>query len=456
MRYDNLLKNDIFPIAVGDEFGMAPERVNILYSPFTDRALLVTDDYLPKIERQVASPSPDCPRDVADTVSALTDYGNRFKTARMNTDPLRYNRLTILPNNVCNFHCSYCYSAHGRNGKVIDPDVLKAALDHFIDSSRIEPANKLAIAILGGGEPMVSWDITRHIIEYAHQRSSDMGFAGMEITLVTNGSIMTDEMIDVLKRYHVIMSVSFEILEEIQDLQRGHYKEVSQNIDRLIAAGIRPQLRSCITLDNIHLMKRMVEEVLTRFPGTREVMMEYVTDPERLTDSMQVRDFYRRYLDNFLEAYDYADEHGLFLDCSARRNYELLVRRFCPGDNTLTPDGKISICSRISSPKDPGYEASIYGSVDADGTVTIDNPKFEHLIGLDVDYYPQCLDCFAKWHCGGGCMIHKHTYSQEIRDEICIFTRNFTKRMLLRQLDKEYRQNHGLSLRELIETNLTR
>lgn len=451
MQYNKLTENEIFPIPVGIEFGKEANAVNILYSPFTDNAILITEDYLEQIERQMENPSDDAPEQIKNVIASLTDFEHRKKTALMNYDPLRYNRLTILPNNVCNFRCSYCYSAHGRSGKVISKDMLLAAMNHFIDNKRIDPSKKLAIAILGGGEPMVSWDLTKFIIEYGNERAKEMGFAGIDITLVTNGSIMTQEMIDIIKKYKVIMSISFEILEDIQNLQRGHYDIVSKNIDWMISEGIRPQLRSCITLDNLHLMKRMIEEVLTRFPGTREVMMEYVTDPERLTSPEQVREFYRQYLDNFMEARDYAEEHGLYLDCSAYRNFNLLIKRFCPGDNTLTPEGEISICSRISSPKDLGYSASIYGRVHADGTIEIDNEKFNELINLDVNHYPQCKECFAKWHCAGGCMIHKHTYNEAIRNEICEYTRNFTKRMLLKNLGKEYKQQYGLTLQELVD-----
>ena len=450
-KYPNLNKNEIFPIPVGEEFGKENEKINILYSPFTDRALLMTEDYVLKIEQAMAHPDERPADDIAGVIEALTDFENRKKTAPLNLDPTKYTRMAILPNNVCNFKCSYCYSAHGRSGKVISKDVLKASLNQFIDNKRVDKENKLAISILGGGEPMLSWDLVKFIIEYGNERSTQMGFAGMDINIVTNGSVFTQEMIDTIKKYKVPVSISFEILEEIQNLQRGHYEKVCKNIDWIISEGIRPQLRACITLDNLHLMKRMIEEVLTRFPGTREVMMEYVTDPERLTDVQQVKDFYRQYLDNFFEAHDYAAEHGLLLDCSAYRNFNMLIQRFCPGDNTLTPDGGISVCSRIGAPDDVGYSDSIYAHIHADGTMEIDRKKFDHLIGLNVHYYEKCQDCPAKWHCAGGCMIHKYTYDEAIREEICEYTRNFTKRMLLRNLNKEYQHKYGITLKELVQ-----
>lgn len=454
MEYPKLTENEIFPIPVGDEFGKNANDINIVYSPFTDNAILVTEEYIDKMEKYLSASDYDRQKFTKDIVSAmasLTDYEHRLKVAPLATDPYSYTRMAILPNNVCNFKCSYCYSAHGRSGKIISKDVLKASLDYFIDNKRVDKSNKLAISILGGGEPMLSWNLVKFIIEYSNERCNAMGFRGIDINIVTNGSIFTQEIIDTIKKYKIPISISFEILKDIQNLQRGHYEKVCQNIDWIISEGIRPQLRACITQENISLMKRMIDEVLTRFPGTREVMMEYVTDPERMTEPEEVRNFYNQYLNNFFEAHDYAAEHGLLLDCSAYRNFNMLIQRFCPGDNTLTAYGEISVCSRIGAPADLGYKDSIYGKFNPDGTVDINREKFNNLIGLNVYHYPKCKSCWAKWHCAGGCMVHKYTYNDSIRNEICEYMRNFTKRMLLRNLDKEYKKNFGKSLNELIE-----
>lgn len=446
----NLLSKDLFVIEVGEEFGKPNNSINILYSPFTDNALMVTPDYVQQMEMYIEDKTKDYPEDLIETMEALLDEANRKKCAPLAKSPEEYSRIAILPNNVCNFRCSYCYSAQGRSNKVMSMDVLKTTLDYFIDPQRVPTEKKLAISILGGGEPLLSWELVKFCIEYANERANSFGYKGVDCNVVTNGSVFTQDIIDTLKKYKVPVSVSFEILEEIQNLQRGNYKKVAENIDWIISEGIRPQLRATITDKNIMLMKRMIEEVLQRFPKAREVMMEYVTDPELLTTPESVRDFYKLYIDNFFEAHDYAAQHGLLLDCSAYRNFNLLIERFCPGDNTITPDGEISVCSRIGAPQDLGYADSIYGKISADGTVDIDRKKFDKLIGLNVHHYEKCKDCFAKWHCAGGCMIHKYTYNEDIQNEICEYTRNFTRRMLIRNIEKEYISHYGISLKEAI------
>jgi len=449
--FKNLLSKDLFVIEVGEEFGQPNEAINILYAPFSDNALLVTPDYAKQMDKYIQNKENDYPKDLREAMEMLLDESKKIKCAVLAKSHEEYPHMALLINNVCNFNCSYCYSAHGRSNKVMSKEVLTAALNYFIDPDRIPIEKKLSISILGGGEPLLSWDLLKYGIAYANERAKLFGYKRMDCNVVTNGSVFTQDMIDTLKKYKVPVSVSFEILEDIQNLQRKNYKKVAENIDWLISEGIRPQLRATITNNNVMLMKRMIEEVLQRFPGTREVMMEYVTDPELHNTPELVREFYKKYLDNFLEAHEYAAQHDLFLDCSAYRNFNLLIERYCPGDNTITADGEISICSRVGAPNDPGYNDCIYGKIYPDGKVEIDRQKFDKLIGLNVYNYDKCKECYAKWHCAGGCLVHKYVYSEDIQNEICQYTRNFTRRMLLHNLDKEYLKNYGMSVREAIQ-----
>lgn len=51
-------------------------------------------------------------------------------------DPGKSLKLSLIPNNICNFACSYCYSAAGRSNAVLNSDKLFNVLDWFIDPSR--------------------------------------------------------------------------------------------------------------------------------------------------------------------------------------------------------------------------------------------------------------------------------------------------------------------------------
>lgn len=448
MKSTFFLENaDIYPIPVGTWFDAPEEDYVLMYAPWSDNAMIVTPDYVQKMEAWIKAPGSCTDEDINGAMLALSEKDPDKKAARL-VSPNDFTRLAILPNNVCNFSCSYCYSAQGRSGKIIDKEILKKTLEHFIDSKRIQ-APMLFIAILGGGEPLLSWDLVKFILEYGQTLADAHGFK-TDFSLVTNGSVINDEIISVLKKYDVTVSVSFEILESIQNMQRGSYQIVSQNIKQLIDNGIIPKLRATITPENVLLQEQMIQEVISFYPKVKDIMTEAVTDAESFKNPQDFRDFYSQYIKYFFKAWKMGLEHDKNVECSASRNFNLLIERFCPGEFALTPDGLISMCTRITSPADPGFSESIYGFFDHDYKLNIDELQFQSLADDNVYSKEKCKYCFAKWQCGGGCMAWKYVYQPEALDEICVFTRNFTKRMILEKLDQQYLYESGISLKESV------
>ena len=93
-------------------------------------------------------------------------------------------------------------------------------------------------------------------------------------TIVTNGSCITLDMVETFKRYNVQARVSFEILETIQNKQRGKYNDVARGIDLLCEGGVSTMVRSMITPDNVALMPQMIEELHNRFPQVKIALFD--------------------------------------------------------------------------------------------------------------------------------------------------------------------------------------
>ncbi|MCI7763887.1 MAG: radical SAM protein [Bacteroidales bacterium] len=342
-------------------------------------------------------------------------------------------RMYILPNYICNFSCSYCFSAKGRSYKSLKKEHLKAALDFFIDSKRIT-SDRLAISYLGGGEPTLSWDVVEYGLEYGDMLARRHGITLMT-TIVTNGSRITDRMVEAFNKYNVRSRVSFEILETIQNRQRGMYKNVVEGIDKLSQGKNPPMVRSMITPDNVGLMPEMIEELHRRFPRVSVALFDPITSNATFNDVETTRAFYDRYYDCFLQARKIADKYGIKLMCAPLRNLDMVVERYCTGEFCLTPEGTITICHQISSPNEANYNDCVYAHVDSSNRLVVDNNKFHQLISKNTVYTnPKCEKCFIKWNCGGGCMMQNSQYSSEILGVICDFTRRFSKTLLLERL----------------------
>ena len=132
---------------------------------------------------------------------------------------------------------------------------------------------------------------------------------------------------------------------------------------------------------------------------------------------------------------------GIDVYVLASKYVDMLVEHYCGGEMCLTPEGTITVCHRFSSPKEERYKDIVYGQVTEKGEVLFDDNKFRSLISHDITMQPKCRNCFAKWHCGGGCLAQSMIYADDQLDIICDWTRQFTQEILERQITAAKRQN---------------
>jgi len=333
--------------------------------------------------------------------------------------------LTILPNNICNFSCSYCYAAKSHSTDTIDKGKLKATLDFFIDPTRISRRD-IYISFGGGGEPFISWQTMKFAIEYANELAQKNGF-NLNFSFASNGSIMNEDIISVIKRYRIKANISFDILEDIQNKQRKNYAEVCNTLDLLLDSEIYPTINAVITPANVALQEQMVKHIHNRFPKLKRLSFDSVVDAHLFDSPQPLREFYDCYTEHFFKARSLGHQYGITVSCIKHHNLELIKSRACAGGFDLTPNGKISICFFVSSPKDPLYEDFIYGEVDENNRLVFDNDKFLRHINYRADNNERCRTCFIKQHCGGGCLYHAKTYSADMLDVMCDFQRKFSE-----------------------------
>lgn len=421
---DRILEENIFLVPLGER----PELCNrlkpkgelyLVYAPLARKMLLVDDEDLHLVNGRLSE------------LRVVGDTGRFFSKIQHVCD---LQKLSVLPNHTCNFSCSYCYSAKGRGSTVLDQGKLLRALEFFFDSDRLTERN-LTISFIGGGEPLLSWPLVKWAMERSEQLASQNGF-NLLMTLVTNGSIMNDDIVATLKRYHVLPDVSFDILEEAQNKNRRHFDTVCGTIDHLCDNGLIPSVNATITPDTVDRMEEMVDFMEHRFPLVKNMVFEPVVSDELFPEAADLKDFYTRYLDGFFKARRIAEERDKLVTCRIYKNVDSLVERGCPSKLALTPQGDLSICYCTSSPKEKMYSQRIYGKVTSDG-VEIDSDRFDAIHGINVHSFPKCNRCFAKWHCGGGCMCPNDLYDDAHLDAVCAFTREMVIRTLLGRISKQ-------------------
>jgi len=440
-------RSNIFLIPSGSYFNAMETDYQIVYSPLTGCMSIANRDSIADVWSFILEDDDAVTnKEVLEVLNGMVSKKpvNEYLSKMQGISDIQ--KMSVLPNHSCNFSCSYCYSAKGRANIFLDKEKLKAGLDYFIDPDRLTE-RYLTISFIGGGEPLLSWGLVRYGIEYAYNLAKKHGFK-LLMTLITNGSIMNEEIIEHLKNFGVLPDISFDILEDVQNLQRKNYDKVCDTIHMLCRHQLAPSVNATITPTTVTRMTEMVDEMDTKFPEVVNMVLEPVVSPELFKEPSDLAGFYNSYLQNFLDARKYAESKGKNVTCRIYKNVDSIIDRGCPSKFALTPQGDISICYCTSSPNETHYDKRVYGNIGEDGSVNIDENRFDGIHNINVHYYPKCNDCFAKWHCGGGCMCPNDAYTEPFLEEICVFTRNLIKTVLLQRMEEQSMKYDGISLKE--------
>lgn len=428
-----MTEQNIFAIGIGDQFGIDAERLYILYAPLNGSISLASPSDIKALERLVAEGTGD-----ERTTNALAAFQAKGKVPvhHMPKSCDELYQVDLLLNYTCNFKCVYCYSAAGRSNKQIEFEKVKVLIDYLFRPG-IRQVNPYIINFSGGGEPLTSFPLIKQTVGYIKEKAEGTGYR-YSLGLVTNGSLITPEIVDFFKSNNVEMAVSFEILKELQDSERGSYDRVAENLDMMVKKGYSFGIRTTFTPESVGRMEEMIEELHLRFPEIKSVVFDTVLAPSLFTTADDLDNYYNEFLDGFKKAKALALSYGINLQSIAAETLSIIRDRTCQGKLVLTPTGKISTCARVSSPKEEEYSHYIVGESSEVGYKADDSKLQAMLNECNIYSQSKCLDCYARWNCGGGCRLFNQSFSDDFQDARCRFMRKGLKLQLLEILSANY------------------
>lgn len=440
MNQNFLNKHNIFSIPVGKYFGVETDKCQLVYSPLANLFFLSTPQEVARLENLAQK---DHTEDA--TLMRLLSQ-NAFPEQNAEVSPDTFCTMHLLLNEKCNFKCKYCYSASGRSTAELTMEQVRPMVDYFLSKKRHAVKDR-TIMFMGGGEPSLSWGILKHATEYA-QSVAYANNINVHFAITTNGSILNDEIIDFFKKNDFTVQLSFEVLPDVQNEQRGFYDVVAANVVRLTEAGIKNYVRSTITEKNVDRIPEMVRYCHKNFPLVNKLSCQQVVDPDYFTSVDVVKDFFGRYFKSFKEGERLAAELGITLRSSSSHLINYSRReRFCYNLVCLTPYGTLTVCPDVSSPNEPDYDDAVFGKISVDtGKVDIDTDKFMRISSGSIHTIDKCADCYARWNCGSGCPSSRRVYSPEIFDAICSHYRDMLTDSLIHALAEKHNLSTGRDL----------
>lgn len=123
------------------------------------------------------------------------DHGNLGKMFLGRTLPPPV-YVTIDPSDACNHECPFCISGmlNAKDSTILSKDLLLSLADVLCDWDDGDFSIE-AVSIAGGGEPLAN----KHTAEFMRKLAENFeSLCGPEFALISNGELLTDEVIEVL------------------------------------------------------------------------------------------------------------------------------------------------------------------------------------------------------------------------------------------------------------------
>ena len=365
----------------------------------------------------------------------LSDWNNEVNDdAKSGQIGFEIRSITINVTQVCNLKCMYC--AAGGDGTYGDP-VTRISIEETIPQlnfliAGIRPNRKFHISFVGG-EPLLYPEGIQAIYDYVTEETKAKKITPV-FSVVTNGTVITDRVIEMFKKTKLHVTVSLDGEKKINDVMRPTRTGASSTdltldgIQKLHA--IKSYLGSFGISGVFNEMNQNISETYKFFNDLNPDWMEFNFAYSQKSSELQLK--YLQQMNLIAEmAWAEGQEDELRKIKVFNHYFNLLdsqqkVENHCgAGKSYLMVDAKNQLYACVWS---VGKASEVVGT----GRV-IDYAKLEKyqkpLIVLN-----NCQTCWARYLCGGGCMyIHEqHTGDKHKKDILfCERTRSLILTALL-------------------------
>ena len=277
--------------------------------------------------------------------------------------PTQSKTIIVKPvSSHCNLRCKYCYNGvQFRHGKKIPPMTLDIAerLHRFLPELEVRNIK----LIWHGGEPLLrGLDFYKSVVMIQSQLLQDFSKLNIENSIMTNGTLVTNEWAAFLKENKWRLGVSLDGQKHIHDKFRvdskgkGTFERVLNG--RLIAekVGISVGMISVITSETLKYPPEEVYQFLTSLsdsfdispcwePSRDGVTQEYVVEPEAFLTF--IKSFFDIWWNNDDPKMDIRSLKNLLYSVIGGRPSNCAFNGNCSNFIAFDADGSVYPCGRL-------------------------------------------------------------------------------------------------------------
>jgi uncharacterized protein len=321
----------------------------------------------------------------------------------------------------CNLRCGYCFAGTGDFGHdrgFMSFEVGKRAVDYIVDHSGKRRHCEIDFF---GGEPLMNLSVVKELVTYIRQREQETTKI-FKLTLTTNGVLLTDDTIAYLNDNHISLVLSLDGRKATHDGMRrypngqGSFATVQANIAKTIFSRNNKNyyVRGTYTAKNLDFSN----DVLAMADmGFRELSVEPVVEKnaDYMLTEAHLPTLFAEY-DKLTALYLERKRSGQdfeFFHFNVDLNHGPCVAKRLGGCGAgheyfaVTPTGDLYPCHQFV-----GREEYKLGDVFTGITNTELPLKFRQTHVLNKE---KCPDCWARFHCSGGCHANADLMNHDIR-----------------------------------------
>ena len=355
--------------------------------------------------------------------NALSYFQNQFKREH---EKKHLSVVYFLLTSACNYQCRYCF-VESRMDYRAHTFMTKEVIDKAIELLKRNVDGNAIDILFYGGEPLLNFDMLGYTVEKVEQ-SGINAF----LSIITNGSIMTDIMAEFIKKHHIQITVSLDGNKETNDKLRidnngnGTYEKVVSTIKKLKKHDILPGI-SCTLSSHNQCNDGSIIPVLEKF-GIRSFGYNLPAENDNISFTQGEKKILVR---NMLRAEEEAFQKRILEDRIINRRLKAFVEkknwtRDCAGYRNqivIAPDGKVGVCHGLWPDYLNASENSYFDlDVSYNGKI-VDHPVWMEWSSRTPLNMPVCWTCAGIGLCGGGCaknsLLRKGSI-WEVDDDICL------------------------------------
>ncbi|MCL2717829.1 MAG: SPASM domain-containing protein [Lachnospiraceae bacterium] len=380
----------------------------------------------------------EAPYDSAPTLNALIKSG--YFISEYPDSPVPEHKYDILnisfaPVNDCNFLCKYCYAKGGEGTSHYQTAYDEEKVDKMLRSiymGKYAHFINYKFDFVSGGEPLLDFDILDSFLRKLREYDKELN-KNTTVLIVTNGTLLNEEIIRKLDEYDVFLGISVDGPREVHNRHRV-YKDGRNTFDD-VAKGIS-LLRSSPVVSS-KLKDAWAMAVITRETGSLVDVMETCVNLGFKRMQMQLirevhehplaigKDDIKRvkehYKDLFTHIISFAEKGDLSRikmiangnDSFGKFLSRLLLRtpvyyRCFAGKNKIavTASGEIYPCDSFC-----GLNNYSMGTIDENTDNESVTTLFEE---AHIQNRTKCSKCWARHICGGDCYYNSYLISGNI------------------------------------------